>query len=509
MISIYIVDDEPMAVQYLEYMLKNSGASYVIAGTSTNSTRALAEILDRKPDVVFTDISMPVMDGLKLAERVLSRLSCRVYLLTSYEDFQYARQSVKIGAADYILKNELTEELLRNLLEGAETELVQARRQQRLVLEGNLRNYLLGDTEALGEAKPIESPSARYALLNFYEPARFYMDHMRERPERMLDTEAISRLPWLEGLRCDAFVRMRKGEYGAVIHIDVNILDTGRRVYKVADLILARINAEDPGWRCIQSDICLRFDELRNAYQQASALKDYLYAYPEQSIFCLRDIAPRPEVRRETSEEYIERIHGLMVDGSHDRAIVLTEEFLAFSRQRLGMWEYTENMRSLFQVIRRLIARRTLNTESLLMADVYLNAENLERSVLNCEEMYFESLEKSSGAEYSEHVQRAIDYIRKNCGRDIAVADVASAIGISEGHLRRLFKQELNTSVIDYLTDCRIDRVKALMRDERLTLTEIWRQSGFSSAQYMSQVFRKREGMLPKAYMKQVREDRR
>ena len=175
MITIYIVDDEPMAIQYLQYLLSRSGAACRVAGSSTNSRHALKEILSTKPDVVFTDISMPVMDGLELARRVLEQQAARVYLLTSYADFEYAKQGVKIGVRDYILKNELSEALLKSLLERAEAELAGERRARRLVLERGVRDFLLDDAAPAPELPPLPDAEGGYALMLLCAPVSIPM----------------------------------------------------------------------------------------------------------------------------------------------------------------------------------------------------------------------------------------------------------------------------------------------------------------------------------------------
>ncbi|MEI3412064.1 MAG: helix-turn-helix transcriptional regulator [Blautia sp.] len=86
--------------------------------------------------------------------------------------------------------------------------------------------------------------------------------------------------------------------------------------------------------------------------------------------------------------------------------------------------------------------------------------------------------------------------------------DIAEAVGISEGHLRRLFKQELNIKVVDYLMEFRLESAKLLMKNTDENLTEIWSKTGFTSAQYFSYVFKKRkEGMLPKECLKKTRNE--
>lgn len=503
MLTIYIVDDEPMAINYLACLLGACGFEHEIVGTATNSAVALEEILRLKPDVVFTDISMPVMDGLKLARRVLSRLATRLYLLTSYEDFAFAREGVKLGAADYILKNELTEEMLKALLVKAEEEISRERRSRRLVLESTARDFLLG----AGAWPQPERAGARYALLAFFEPGCLCVNCRDDRPKPPLDTAGLLSLEWPEGLECLAFTRIRQGTHCAVIQVAAHVPDGARAVAGIAASILARFAQANPGWKCVQTPVCSRFEDLPAACAHALAASERLYACPGQDIFSLEEVA-LPDARcQEEVESLLERIHQTLGAGSLEEALSLTKSLLRLCREKLSQRDYEENLRRLCQLIRRGAERELLNAEELTLAGCFPTCVDLEQAILDVEARYFECLEHSGGEEHSEHVRRALEYIRKNLNRDISVTEIADALGISEGHLRRLFKQELSTSVIDTLTELRMERAKRLLREGGVRPSEVWARCGFSSAQYFNQVFRKKEGVSPRDYARRHGEE--
>lgn len=76
-----------------------------VVGTAADGVEALNIIMSRQPDVVLTDIRMPRMDGLQLATKLRkSYPSIKVVFLTSYAEFEYAQQAVRLGVDDYLLK---------------------------------------------------------------------------------------------------------------------------------------------------------------------------------------------------------------------------------------------------------------------------------------------------------------------------------------------------------------------------------------------------------------------
>ena len=116
-LSVVVVDDETPICDWLMYCIKNASDNYVVASAS-NGEEALSLIMERKPDLVFTDICMPGMDGLELMRRVLKNLPFTVFaILTNYAEFSYAKEAVSLGAREYFLKAELRATDVRALLE--------------------------------------------------------------------------------------------------------------------------------------------------------------------------------------------------------------------------------------------------------------------------------------------------------------------------------------------------------------------------------------------------------
>ncbi|MEG1858560.1 MAG: response regulator, partial [Pseudoflavonifractor sp.] len=106
-LNIVVVDDETPICEWLIYCIRKASPDYEVFSAS-NGEDAYALILERKPNVVFTDIRMPGMDGLELMRRVLELLPFTVFaVLTNYAEFSYAKQALSLGAREYFLKSEL------------------------------------------------------------------------------------------------------------------------------------------------------------------------------------------------------------------------------------------------------------------------------------------------------------------------------------------------------------------------------------------------------------------
>lgn len=126
MIRIVIVEDEEIIRKGLVYSIEWMEHGCSIAGEASNGAAGLEMIRKLSPDVVITDIRMPVMDGLEMLAKARSEADFIGIILTSYGEFEYAQRAIKLGVSDYILKPIDEDKLLGAVV--AAGELIEKRR---------------------------------------------------------------------------------------------------------------------------------------------------------------------------------------------------------------------------------------------------------------------------------------------------------------------------------------------------------------------------------------------
>lgn len=121
MIRVFLIDDEPLVLIGMQGMLDWAALGYEVVGTARNGGEALPAIERTRPDIIITDIRMPVMDGLALMAHCREQdAALPVFImLTSYEEFDYVKRSLSLGAVEYLVKMELSAESLRAALDRA------------------------------------------------------------------------------------------------------------------------------------------------------------------------------------------------------------------------------------------------------------------------------------------------------------------------------------------------------------------------------------------------------
>lgn len=113
MLKVILADDEPYIVQGLSLIIDWNQAGFEIIGTANNGQEALELIKSEDPDLIITDIRMPIMTGIELLEKVRSEniSDANFVILSGYNDFEYAKAAMRLGSIDYLLKPIDREEL--------------------------------------------------------------------------------------------------------------------------------------------------------------------------------------------------------------------------------------------------------------------------------------------------------------------------------------------------------------------------------------------------------------
>lgn len=112
MLKVVIIDDEPIIVEGLSRMIDWGRYGCTIVGTANDGLEGTEIIREKKPNILFSDIAMPGMDGLKMIAGLKSEFpNMLITILTGYRDFEYAREAIRLGVTRFLLKPSRLEEI--------------------------------------------------------------------------------------------------------------------------------------------------------------------------------------------------------------------------------------------------------------------------------------------------------------------------------------------------------------------------------------------------------------
>ena len=118
----------------------------------------------------------------------------------------------------------------------------------------------------------------------------------------------------------------------------------------------------------------------------------------------------------------------------------------------------------------------------------------------------FASIYQNRNIRHTAVFTKAKEYIWKNCGHAVSLKMPADAVGINPYYLSHLFRKEMGTSFVEYLTSVRLSVAKSLLKQNVMNMMEICLEVGYQDPSHFAKVFKRREGVHPTEYRKRILE---
>ena len=126
---VFVADDHPLVLEGMKALIAADSGLELI-GQARDGASALQGAIELRPDVAVLDLSMPGLNGIEVAERLLEKCpQCRILMLTVHEDPAYLRKLLDVGGAGYLLKRSATAASLMAILEMAREEEITLRQE--------------------------------------------------------------------------------------------------------------------------------------------------------------------------------------------------------------------------------------------------------------------------------------------------------------------------------------------------------------------------------------------
>ena len=209
MFKVIVADDEKLIANNIARRIEENCPSFRVAARAGTGLEALKQAKELLPDVVFSDIKMPEMDGIELVSRLRREMPAVLCVIVSgYSDFEYMKAAIQQSAADYLLKPVNPEELKRLLqrleatLLAREQQMIPRRESDAAALAERVRLYLQEnynqpvDFSSLADSLAVSAP---YLSKLFHEqegksPSRYLTDlRMRKAQKLLMDTQLTVR----------------------------------------------------------------------------------------------------------------------------------------------------------------------------------------------------------------------------------------------------------------------------------------------------------------------------
>ena len=526
--SVLLVDDEEEVFQLIIKKLDWERMGFRIAGYARNGVEALEIAEELQVDVVMSDIKMPYMDGLTLCKKLKELYqSIKVIIFSGFDEFEYAKEAIKIEAEEYILKpinaSELRE-VFERIRGNLDRELDEKRNIDKLteyymeslpVLQENFYTSLIEGqiaSDAIGQyAKnyqiSLSGPFYVVTILHISSNAVGEEDVIRDATllsmsvkklaEESLAGKWDSRTVTYLG---DIIVITQLADEESITHFT----DRMDRICKMAKRVCkARVTAGI-------GHICNRPEQLSVSYQGAKNAISYRVLYGTTRAINIAETDPQERGDIPWEEPYIREIIKRIKMGESDALKTEIRRFASqISGKRMSLQKYRILIMELLTEIFRFGANNQINLDLIFgeNSDVYAQAMQLESPEAlgswledRCIRMQLQLLEERRDTTKS-FVARAIEYVKEHYGdQDLSIETICRFLNVSAAHFSTVFKKETGKTFINYLTDYRMREAVNLLLTENEKTYIIAQKVGYVDPNYFSYVFKKQFGMSPSKY---------
>lgn len=505
MVKVLVVDDEVPIRQWMEFCI-NRMEGYQVAGAAANGAEGYSMFRKTRPDIVITDIRMPVMDGLEMLKMIRNE-NPAIYtaVLTSHEDFEYARQAIKLGAAEYILKTEITVESLGLVLENgkksAGPDAFGGREKHMEDLSNRnhyLRSLVLGHPAAVVGGDMVKEygiplEKGRFVALDIMtrEDGPLRIELLEDGP-----LEHVIKVP-LELNHTALLGNLRRGASASERR-------TKEELYRYCRFILDQVPCKIG---C--SDIYDSLGRLGDAMRQAHNRVKLGFYHPRESVFRDRE---QMVCRLPNGEKYKIRFSKELVNQNYSRAVEIRNEMMAEARaEEVTDIEYLKKLYLFF-----LTSLYHITKDDVDKVEEELAGFGQEMAAALSLDQMDEVMKRGfelcgdwgvGGGSYSAPIRSAVRYMEKNFAGSLTLPDVAAHAGLSAEYLSRLFKEETGVKFVVYLNNLKLKHALHLLETTNLKVYEVAEQVGYSNLSYFSTVFKKNFGQNPFDYKNNYRSD--
>lgn len=530
MLKVFLVEDEFVVRQGIKNNIDWKSHGYDFCGEASDGELAFPMIQKLKPDIVITDIRMPFMDGLVLSRLIKKELPwVEIIILSGYEEFEYAKEGIKIGIAQYLLKPINGEELLKEV--DAVSEKIRERHKENEIrdkyikeMEENflkeqkdLFQYLVTGSKSaaqlleMADRLDIDISAMWYNIVlikiqSTYHAYEEFSNSLIEIEEKLKEiADEASLLIFDRNLEGKALL-FKGDSKEEIIKIQNGYLD------KIKDMLMEYENVRYFGGIGIPVN---RLGELTVSFEKASHAFAHRYLVNESLILKSEEVEQGVYIEKEkfnisnVNPKHIDRnkIREFLKVGDKEEVIYFVDEFfkdLGTNVMKSNMFRQYIIMDAYFCVADFLedikISRDEIETFD-ADSGILQSEKTAVNYIVRIIKKALELREKTASNRYGDIVGEVMDYIEQNyADEELSLNLLASHVNFSPNHLSMIFSQQTGKTFIKYLTDLRMNKAKELLRCTGKRSSSIAVEVGYRDPHYFSYLFKKTQGITPTQY---------
>lgn len=533
LLGIVLIDDEVLVRVGLKSLIDWDKYGYQIIGEANNGEEGLRLIEEKKPDIVITDIKMPIKDGLEMIEETKEKnMDHKFVVLSSFDEFHLVKKAMKLGAVDYLIKLELDKELLLETLSPLKEMIIQEKEKVRneKIIKHNINNKenmkkeffkkiigkLIDDEEEIrliSQELDIKLNKENLVCMAVQINNNDSFNKFDRGDMQLFEFSIINIVEEIvnDFFKAYAFMNnwgeivvifsynhsMEKDEYLKKTDEMAVILSKMLKQYFSVSVSIAISNTQNG------------FNSINTAYLECCQGLEY-------SFYC----QPGEAVHYKDIKDYQNEL---------DKGI----ELISFDKELTEFLELmdTQDLDKLFTTLVDKVRIKNISRNrayDLCFQIIYLVKTKLKGGIageiLDSDENFYKCIDtlnnvtelvdwlkciknrlisvisKHKEDEKSFIIAQAQKYIKKFFREEFTLTDLAEKLNVSAGYLSTLFKEIVGISFIEYITKLRIEEAKNLLGGSNVKIYEVSEMVGYNNPYYFSRVFKKSTGKTPSEY---------
>jgi len=522
-----IVDDDVAVLSFLSTMIAWEDYGFKLVGSYTNALNALEGCKEYVPDLVVTDIGMPGMDGIQFIQKLKETSSNPQFLILScHDDFKYAQQAVQLRVHDYILKETLNIEKIKDILIRVherlkETDLMQQNVEklkfQALQSKSGLKEQWFRDFLTTPLIDPIlwNKQLVDYGVhpgMNCYIPVvcsihRYHEALLRYKNEDMLKfivnnamEELVLKVPnvvyfsytakqfcllftFRNDLKFDQYDRVEaicKELENAIaaalkIHFSVVVGSIQQQYIDIKEQFLQFLQGTDMFFYS-KSPVIIRSTQIQSMGNQEALLAFY--------------------------SDYLEILNRYILEGNSNVEPVVDQfiDYITEDRfQQIMVKQFIFKL--VLDIQMKLTFKHQYNNEKIqTLLDQMGNIDELKAWMITFLQEAVSIMEQISKQSKKAEIIDAQKYVLLHLDQKISLEEVAERLYLNSSYFSRLFKKETGENFTEYVTRMKMEKAKELMLDSNRTIESIAEMLGYDNKGYFVKLYKNHYGVSPRRY---------
>lgn len=527
-LKVLIVDDEKLVRTMIRFCIDWEELGYEVVEECESAAYALDIIEDVEPDIILTDICMPVIDGLEFARRVKrTNPAVRVIILTGHDEFDYASEGIKIGVSDYLLKPIDAEELIdtlgkvrnRILEERRHEEEFQRLRDEMVRQKVYMRERCLNELYHGADPEEIREQLKVLGMElhdGFFQVAMAGIFQGSHGPVRSMEDRVLYRMRASELLK--EYVRDKKGMYVIQGDMQASIILNNQEETDFQEECAAMLKFLSQTLQCRVyigvGGSCDHMEKIKNSYREAADSLQFYYMHNQSEVICFRDIYPYYDSEMNVDNEAIHKFSFYIRSGLAEQAKEMIDSMFGLLKGRGG-----QKHQVLIWSVRLIVEIETVLLElNMRLADVMPEGSNLIKNLFFFESMgearaYLDTIVDASvkkvvgeiKAKEKNLVTVLCDYVEAHyTEEELSLSRIARDMYTNASYLSRVLKEKTGQTFRGYLFKLRMEKAMELLRDTDNKGYEVAEMVGIKDPHYFSVCFKKYTGLSVSDYKKEI-----